>query len=694
MRISKPQPLPDNLKGKTLFPALTFRCLTLAANFGPSSGTQMRFSCRMIADAAKDDAELLESKSSGAKSEVLFLMSLPDEGSFDWVDHWSLKNAGYEEISDRKILEWAEKSGLWRHQGYGWKTSNDKPDMNLGHPAMDDATLKRLIYTIASTQQRNFLVVEVKDNLIAAERSKLLSFFAKDNFKRNAQVVMGDPTADFKAKVQDLLLKDKQAKADLEFKAKKADELRAKLIEKQQQELAREQRRRERAQAKAEREARRAAAAEAGEDVPMEEEPAEEEEKEEEIPQIVDDEKPPKVELTPEERKQLFRKTDVPDVSLLALGAAFAQFTIPTQAEGFDQVIFPWHTKTKSEAYLKDWQQSRRLTIRVEDIQPSDWFNKQWSSWQAQLQKWKQHQTEWKAEYLRKERDGEVQAQKMETDSDDLDVFGVSDVSNIGNGEPLYAHFSYEDWSLLSLRFEMHLLGHSFDKDVRDRDCVGIHIDNLPFYYNKYFKKSLVSKNFGVETNQELLDFVKDTVALDSRLVLETQLSEGLDNFDIFLKLTEDCRRDRKLLVDSGDDSAKLKFSHASASSSGSGFSSEWRSSSYGPSYSGSHGSSHGKGPYSKGGGKSSDRSGSRGFSGGGGKDFGKGGGNTQQGQWQKGGPYGDGGHGAGGGNNYGNKGGKDGGSSGKGYGSGYGGAGGGQQSGGKQSYGKGKVFS
>ena len=46
--------------------------------------------------------------------EVLFPVGLPDEGMFDWLDMFLAKNPTYTELSDRVILDWAHKSGLWR----------------------------------------------------------------------------------------------------------------------------------------------------------------------------------------------------------------------------------------------------------------------------------------------------------------------------------------------------------------------------------------------------------------------------------------------------------------------------------------------------------------------------------------------------------------------------------------------------
>merc|ERR1712137_947109 len=90
-------------------------------------------------------------------------------------------------------------------------------------------------------------------------------------------------------------------------------------------------------------------------------------------------------------------------------------------------------------------------------------------------------------------KDGEKkeEAQKpMEVESDEeevpevkvdllgLDVFEVEDVNDVGGGMPLTRDFSPAEWALLHLRYELHLLAHSFRKDVNDPERAGIHLDH------------------------------------------------------------------------------------------------------------------------------------------------------------------------------------------------------------------------
>merc|ERR1719453_2539289 len=86
-------------------------------------------------------------------------------------------------------------------------------------------------------------------------------------------------------------------------------------------------------------------------------------------------------------------------------------------------------------------------------------------------------------------------------DLDTIDIFGVEDIMDIGGDkikQPLFKDFSFEDWALMSLRFELNLMVHAFRKDVKDASRQAIHEDNIGFYYQKYFKKSLSLNFYGV----------------------------------------------------------------------------------------------------------------------------------------------------------------------------------------------------
>jgi len=719
VRMCQPQKLPEALKGKPLFPAVTYRNLTVQVNFGAESMTKLPFSCRMVQDASVVDAKVLAApKPKDGKYEVVFPCFLPDEGTFDWLDMWLEKNPDYTELSERMILSWAQKSGLFRQKGYDWKSSNDKPGMQFGVQALDDLTVCEILKTVAPVLERNLIVMEVKANLIKDDREALAKRFALDHCKKVAMVVMGEPDAAFKTKTHELLLKEKQEKADQEFKIHQLEEAQKRQLEKRKREIEKEHKKAERAVKRAKKaqddeakKAAEAAAAEAaaaaateekkeGEEAKEEEkkeeekkpeedkEEGEEEEKEDEEPE---EKEPPKVSLTHEEKKVLFRKQIVTDLSAWELSTCFTNFSIPAKEEGFEEIRYEWSKKTKCAEYIKDWLLNKKLTTRIEDLKTSDGFQQQYGQFQAQVNRWRSKQNEWKetvrmralakerkaaaevaakafkeaqqarvaaekkakqeakeaAEKLAKEakeeaeRKAKEEAEKKEAEGreekkekeegaegekadepmekkeevaaaepekkeeekkeeddeepakeeeeakapdeddtpidldgdDDFDVFGVENIMDIGKGQPLFANFSFEDWALMGLRYEFHKLAHAFRQDVADPERLGIHVDHLIFYYNKYFRKSLIQKHYGVETFEELVGLVSDSARINpANKVLESHLSDELDSFDLFVKLTEECRRERSLKADFGDEAAQLKFAQAlmaPASSSG-----------------------------------------------------------------------------------------------------------------------------
>lgn len=150
-----------------------------------------------------------------------------------------------------------------------------------------------------------------------------------------------------------------------------------------------------------------------------------------------------------------------------------------------------------------------------------------------------------------------------------VDINLVDNINDIGEGEPLFAHFMFEDWALMSLRLELHLLTIAFRRDVNDPERPGIHENHLSFYYSKYYKKQLNTKFFGMANTSELVEMIKDTVKFSTDdKILNTILTEDIEkDFNIFVKLTEECRRERQRRIDAGDETAKLRFSVLAASS-------------------------------------------------------------------------------------------------------------------------------
>merc|ERR1712039_113779 len=78
---------------------------------------------------------------------------------------------------------------------------------------------------------RNYVVMELKGNLIKEERETLIKKFSPALFKRVGQVVVGEPGLEFKKKVPEIALQQKQEAADKEFRAKQEEEKRKHKVE-------------------------------------------------------------------------------------------------------------------------------------------------------------------------------------------------------------------------------------------------------------------------------------------------------------------------------------------------------------------------------------------------------------------------------------------------------------------------------
>jgi len=232
VRICKPQSLPASLLEKALFPTISYKNVTLNVNFGPAANALLPFTCCMLANAAKADVEIVDCPvPATSKCEVVFPVGLPGQGYFDWVDSFREQNPAFVELSDRQILLWATKSGIWRPKGYSEKSSRDKPDMKFGIPLMDDNSVSRVLAAVAPTLQKNYVVAELLSNLLPDERKELLKKFPSSQFKKTALVIMGEPNQLYKDKIQSLMLADKKSKALAERKRKAQEDERTRLME-------------------------------------------------------------------------------------------------------------------------------------------------------------------------------------------------------------------------------------------------------------------------------------------------------------------------------------------------------------------------------------------------------------------------------------------------------------------------------
>merc|ERR1712194_20661 len=140
-------------------------------------------------------------------------------------------------------MGWIVRSGVWKpRQGAdrGW-SSNDKPQFNFGLSLVDDQSIRRAIMAMAPSIPRHYVVMEVKQNLVAEDRKSNLQRFNLPHFKKTAKVMMGEPSKEYKDKVYAQMLEDKQTKSDRDWKQQKLEKERKKAIAKRQKELKEKQ---------------------------------------------------------------------------------------------------------------------------------------------------------------------------------------------------------------------------------------------------------------------------------------------------------------------------------------------------------------------------------------------------------------------------------------------------------------------
>jgi len=583
-RACQPQALPERLKGKPLYPTITFKNLTVHYNFGPLPAVALPFNCHMVQGAsARDVVESPSLAPEDGRYDVLFPTCLPDEGTFDWLDLFLENHPQFTELSDRAILNWAELSGVPRPWGRD-RSSNDRPEMGSGIPELDDMRVRRFLWNFASIQKRNYIVMEVKSNLLREERMELMSFFPGRCFRKVSVTLMGEPAADFMNRMHELVLNQKQRILDAAFQINLNEHIRRTGL----------------------------------------------------VPMQGTQQGPPIAELTADEKKQFFRKSPYPDLTSIVFSTSFAHFSLPSDDEGFDELRQDWLKGAKCTEYFRHWMRGQKFHTRVEDLEPSEWFHKRHKDWLKLFQAWYAKQNEYRfalaqkaAENARNEanenaaptakasvekaaaktmltaeakknvsvknkfahegeqherekeqteaadaakdhgfegegsREEDTEKEGVEVNVDLVDPFGQVNLYNIGGAlkQPLFSKFGFEDWTMMSLRFELNLLVHSFRHDVADPDRIGFPADHLTFYYGKYFKKLLNPKNYGVDTIKELIELVDDTVKISPKSqIVETHLPAKLESYNIFVMLTEEARRDRQRHLDLGHEDARLRI--------------------------------------------------------------------------------------------------------------------------------------
>jgi len=263
--------------------------------------------------------------------------------------------------------------------------------------------------------------------------------------------------------------------------------------------------------------------------------------------------------LTEEDEKIWFTKPYFNDLTETTLDKSFSDFSIPEKSEGFDEINFEWQGEKESKDYVQKWVLERKRTSRMEYLQPSQWFKTQDIECTRKVHEWQAKQKAAREVSTKKPED--------EDDEPERDLFTIEDICNVGDGEPLFLNFTPEDWALMSIRWELHLLATAFRKDANDPDRTEIPEQHMAFYYYKYFRKNLAPKGYGKDTLEELVGMFKGTVELNGEPgMFSTKLPEDTTP-ETIVKYTEENRRERQRRVDAGDETARLTFSASNLSS-------------------------------------------------------------------------------------------------------------------------------
>jgi len=506
-RAGKPQPIPSHLRGKTLFPTITFRGLTLAVNFG-HGGLQLRplpFVCTMLGRMAASHCETASSHS-GSRREVVFPVALPETGFFDCVRRIREAQPELVELGEQEVARWCAKSGLKPKRAPGTSHSLDRPCFAYGHAPLDNKAWRDTLLTRAQLAGRSCLIAELCQNLIREEREAMLKKFPAD-VKKVAVVAIGEPSKAFRKWVSDTM------KAEYEAQKSIVD--------------------------------RRILLAEAS-GVPLDDS------------QNVLPPEPPSAE---EARFLPREEPDVPDISPEALCESYMKFSLPSKEEGFDEVRFEWSQESEASKHMRNWVLERKATFLVKGLKPGPWF-------QAKYDLWKSERNQLRDKHLafldRKKKEGAAATEGELV----VDLASVSDIFDAdGRGTPLYSNFKYEDWLLLGWRYELHLLAHAFVDDVADEDIPGIPENHVPFYFELYFgtkfsPKEKLGVSGGVAAVMQLL---REPVHLaegsnpGAPKILRSSLEKDAP-LSAFVKGVEAFRRDRKRRLEAGDESAQLSF--------------------------------------------------------------------------------------------------------------------------------------
>merc|ERR1712060_625222 len=104
----------------------------------------------------------------------------------------------------------------------------------------DDFSVRRMLQSLVPLVPRNYVMMEVKQNLLEIDRKLNLKKFPAAQFRKVAHVIVGEPNEVYKEATRSAILEEKRSKAEAARKAQKLDLERKKLIEQKQKDLQKE----------------------------------------------------------------------------------------------------------------------------------------------------------------------------------------------------------------------------------------------------------------------------------------------------------------------------------------------------------------------------------------------------------------------------------------------------------------------
>merc|ERR1719437_85101 len=143
------------------------------------------------------------------------------------------------------------------------------------------------------------------------------------------------------------------------------------------------------------------------------------------------------------------------------MSKSFGKFSIPTKAEGFDEIVFEWSDEKASNKYMKDYVVKAKITSRIDDLKPGEWFNTT------------------KEAFDKLAAECQEKTKKKEDEAPPADVSAVENVHDSGDGTPIYKLFGFEDWALHSLRCDLFLMATAYKKDADAPERPGIHENHI-----------------------------------------------------------------------------------------------------------------------------------------------------------------------------------------------------------------------